>query len=413
MTNIPFIKSKTSPDIFDERTGRQFLNPQDFFQEATKYFGRPVSSWETGLFREVPPTAIPKTETKATYQVPDIPEQPSVLSSMTKMLKAITKKAMEKRRTGSLETIEGKVGDISKMQTSTLGSVVDFVNQAQEAGGLRDMYTSTVDFFNNQQTLSRQNLQLLLNSNALSSLEEKDLITLGLQAGLPQKQIMALTESQKANTAVISSYINGIETGVIDFDELTKLPDNIKNQVIQKIDWTKMQEAEDKKDILSPSEAKLLGIPYGTTKKQAEAMGIIPDTIATGIVADLAQKYPDAMIGLSDSLEQAQIKVRTSRIYQQATRLAGGGGDSTDDDIILSKSDKNRIQALRLNKFSAEVQNKALRLKDAEVREFINAYEESARKTGAGIDPSIFLDRFIKILDEEKKSGISNDDLAD
>lgn len=41
---------------------------------------------------------------------------------------------------------------------------------------------------------------------------------------------------------------------------------------------------------------------------------------------DLMSKYPDAKISLTDSIESAQSKVSTSRIYQQDTRLAGGGG---------------------------------------------------------------------------------------
>jgi len=244
MANIPFIKSKSSPTIFDERSGTQFMSQNDFFREATKYFGRPISTWESGLFREVPSSELPSGEADATatYKVPDMPEQPSTLSTMTRMMKAITKKAMEQRRTGALQTIEGEVGDLSKMPTSTLGSVVNFVQQAQESGGLREMYQSTVDFFKDQQSLARQNLQLLLNNNALSSLDEKDLITLGLQAGLPQKQIMALTESQKANVSVINSYVNGVEMGIVNFDSV---PQEIRSQVVQKINWEKLQQPQE------------------------------------------------------------------------------------------------------------------------------------------------------------------------
>ena len=84
------------------------------------------------------------------------------------------------------------------------------------------------------------------------------------------------------------------------------------------------------------------------------------------------------------------------------------------DEINLNTTNKNRAQALGLNQYSIEVQNKALRLSDAEIREFVKSYEESARTTGAGIDPNKFLDRFIQVLDEEKKKeGFSNESLAD
>lgn len=57
----------------------------------------------------------------------------------------------------------------------------------------------------------------------------------------------------------------------------------------------------------------------------------------SGVVLDLIGKYPDAGIGLNDSLATAQAKLQGSKLYKQATRLSsggGGGGTTTTDSSI-------------------------------------------------------------------------------
>lgn len=63
-------------------------------------------------------------------------------------------------------------------------------------------------------------------------------------------------------------------------------------------------------------------------QKQALADAKSKEKEQNGVILDLISKYPDANISFSDSLTSAQSKLKSSKIYQQATRLVGGGSSS-------------------------------------------------------------------------------------
>jgi hypothetical protein len=73
-------------------------------------------------------------------------------------------------------------------------------------------------------------------------------------------------------------------------------------------------------------------------QKQALADKKAAEKEKTNFVLDLASKYPDAKINLTDTPAQAQAKVQNSRIYQQATRLAGGTSSGNTGKITIPQN---------------------------------------------------------------------------
>lgn len=76
------------------------------------------------------------------------------------------------------------------------------------------------------------------------------------------------------------------------------------------------------KDDLSGT-AKLIDTQTGEVIAEIEVGD--PVNVETEMVYELISKYGDAGIQPTDTLQEAQAKLKNSRLYQQATRLAGGG----------------------------------------------------------------------------------------
>lgn len=68
------------------------------------------------------------------------------------------------------------------------------------------------------------------------------------------------------------------------------------------------------------------------------------------IVIDLATKYPDAGISLTDSLASAQQKLTSSRIYQEQFYHPSTGSGSTSDKVTEAESSSKATQYLDMNK---------------------------------------------------------------
>lgn len=70
---------------------------------------------------------------------------------------------------------------------------------------------------------------------------------------------------------------------------------------------------------------------YLQDQKDKLAVTIANEKDKNATLLNLLQKYPDANISLSDTLEQAAAKVKNSRIYQQETRLASSSTSTTNN----------------------------------------------------------------------------------
>jgi hypothetical protein len=100
-------------------------------------------------------------------------------------------------------------------------------------------------------------------------------------------------------------------------------------------------------------------------QKQAIADTKSKEKEQNSIILDLISKYPDANISFTDSLASAQAKLKGSKIYQQATRLAGGsGGGGGGGGLDLSSSDA-KLQTANQLAFLQDTADKALALAGA------------------------------------------------
>lgn len=100
-------------------------------------------------------------------------------------------------------------------------------------------------------------------------------------------------------------------------------------------------------------------------QKQAIADAKSKEKEQNSIILDLISKYPDANISFTDSLASAQAKLKGSKIYQQATRLAGGsGGGGGGGGLDLSSSDA-KLQTANQLAFLQDTADKALALAGA------------------------------------------------
>ena len=306
MTTTPFIKKigrgGELDDVYDTRTKTAYNNPQEFFQAATEYFKRPVNSFEDGLIQELDDEDF-SSRLKS-------PEPISSLTTMDRMLRAITRRAGTAGKEKSLTGIEEQVGDIGSLSTSALSRVVDLVKQGEALGGLKDTYQSAFNFLEEQQTTARQNLQFLLDNNALSNLDENSLITLGISAGFKEDQILALAESRKTNETLINSYKMAIENGTLDLNTFNGLgiADSIKSTVTNGLDW-----------------------------------GKIPDNRAFEIIDDLMRQYTDAGISFDDDLKTAQQKIKSSAIYRKSVRISSDSAANRDKKLSPKDIDKYGI----------------------------------------------------------------------
>jgi len=85
---------------------------------------------------------------------------------------------------------------------------------------------------------------------------------------------------------VIQNYKKLIEADPSNINTyLAKVNDKTRDAIIQSLDYEKLKTPvdDDYNKLLSPTEAASLNVPYGTTKGQAAAMGVMPKTVLTGV----------------------------------------------------------------------------------------------------------------------------------
>jgi len=109
---------------------------------------------------------------------------------------------------------------------------------------------------------------------------------------------------------VIQSYKHWIEARPDDLKEFltnNKVNDKTKEAVFKELDWSLMKEAEEPSEMLSVSDAKALGVPYGTTKKQASEMNITPKYVGSGTTFTPTELKKLEAAGLLDADRQTQL----------------------------------------------------------------------------------------------------------
>src|SRR3990167_1405221 len=165
----------------------------------------------------------------------------SPFGTFNELLKKTTRIAAARAKQGMLSDIDKTVG-LEGIRTSTLGQVSNLVELGLAAGGLKDMYQSTINFFEEQQKVSRLNLQMLFDNNSLHLLDDAAFDNLATSARIPVEQLAALRLSKKSNESAIQSYTKMLEAGIIDFGSV---PSKLQDYVIQNVDISKIAQKPD------------------------------------------------------------------------------------------------------------------------------------------------------------------------
>jgi len=213
-----------------------------------------------------------------------------------------------------------------------------------------------------QDRLDNYNSKLNLLNILLPQLEKDEArYATALQLTL-QQQATALAEEKQTKKDLQNLQFKAISSGITDL--------NILNQIA---------EAETYDEALS-----FYAKGVSTTLAEPESK----------IVANLANKYADAGIALTDTLAQAQAKLPGSKIYQQATRLAGDGTSPGVFDQIISEP------MMTFEEFVAEREQKLQQSLDQPARDDLkdeyDALVEERKAIGQQLDPANLISQFNK-----------------
>ncbi len=237
-----------------------------------------------------------------------------------------------------------------------------------------------------------------------------------------------------APDSVIANYKKLIEADPENINTyLAKVNDKTRDAILQSLDYEKLKpKPEDESDkLLSPTEAAALNVPYGTTRGEAAALGIIPKVGATGLdpatqnlVFKLSEKF-DASPIVQQFNEVQNKRVSIENIIDMGV---SGPGDlalvfefmkALDPGSVVRESEyesaakSGNIFQGWAAKFNGYMNEKGGRLPESVKEEFkrisqikfnaiqsqySNLYQETARKidnvTGGAVDANDFLTNY-------------------
>lgn len=154
-------------------------------------------------------------------------------------------------------------------------------------------------------------------------------------------------ENMVAPDSVIEHYKKAIEANPDNLQViLSGVNDKTRNKIIQSLDYSKLgkKTGEDPNRTLTISEAKDLGVAYGTTVGQAMKMGVVPGG-GNGVSPDVQKQ---------DELDKQTIKSNYQQIQSIASSIGKTPETLTEQDIAgLSNTDYDTISGAlaRMQKF--------------------------------------------------------------
>lgn len=243
-----------------------------------------------------------------------------------------------KQLTPAQTETEKKQQTLLDQMTSLVGQeankAADQLTQEQSAGlpGLRKQFAD----------INAQILTKTAEYNALQTTNQNKTITMDSIIGNDR----AILNAKASDIGLLNAQALGLQ------GQITTAQDTVNRSIDLKYSSIESQ--------LKVYEAQLNAIQPTLTKEQktaAEAQQIwvdnqrqaLADKKATekgqaGVILDLISKYPDAKIAFTDSLAQAQAKLKNSKIYQEATRFVGSS--TTDLPVVppaIARTDIGKV----------------------------------------------------------------------
>lgn len=228
-------------------------------------------------------------------------------TSIAEIIKALTPPQTEAdtKQQSLLDAMTSLVGDEAKKAADQL--------TAEQAAGLPDLRKSFAD-------INGQILTKTAEYNALQVANQNKPITMDSIIGNDR----AILNAKAADIGLLTAKAQALQGQISTAQDTVNRSIDLKYSTIE----AQLKVYQAQLDALKPTLDK-------EQKAQADARQLIiddakqklADTKAaekaqTGFVLDLAVKYPDAGINLSDTPAVAQSKVKNSKIYAQATRLS-------------------------------------------------------------------------------------------
>ena len=174
---------------------------------------------------------LPKVGDESSSSGPGLPPaQGGSLAAFSSIMKDVMNKAAGKAKDKGLNVMQDRMSGL-RMPGASLASIMDVV-EGQTTKGFKDIYTSTISYFEEARQSAESQLKMIIDANALPNLNANQISQLATASNKDVNVLLAIQKSQESEIAY---------TG-----------------------------------LLSVTEAKSLGVPYGTTKQQAVAMGITP-----------------------------------------------------------------------------------------------------------------------------------------
>ena len=165
-------------------------------------------------------------------------------------LKDVAGGAYSKAIGTGLETVTGGLEEagagVEGMSGNIMSRIINFVEEQsakpieKKFETMEDIITSIQSTQKEERATARSNMGTLISTGAITELDDESLENLALTAGIPAEQLKAIQISKQANSAVVDSYVKGIESGKMS---ITSVPADARDDVITKVNWGKVPES--------------------------------------------------------------------------------------------------------------------------------------------------------------------------